>query len=476
MIPDCIDPEAGILLRKVTEKAVAENVAECWGEYDFFDLWELRLHWSGCPRCRTEFRDVPRSFAHIGIGLENRCKDVLSRFRSDFFEQNKSLLAAAKDLPSAHPEIIARWAMAEDEVFPFLAHGQEAVSLRTSTAYSEELQTSSSLLGPINLSSCQEFFRSLEFDVQRFVFAVVYSRDLLTPAYEKIHSEHGDAVFYSAELQADLQLHLQSAITNSGLAFEVLYEAIEIAATGYSILVGGHLKDNTAATVTRTDPPGKILTLQEAEKIQIDLQELKRDFNNSVDSLKAGQMELSRQIERNRRPASSYEPYIAEQLGMPLYSRLSETSQRALQLAEHFYQINQEPDGFSPTTIKMAQSYECELALRVIWPFVHELLDAGAQNYDARGISKEPLICFGKVRSRGFTLGTLAWYLGRDPVLRNKALGLGFNAEAISKDAAWVGDLRNKAAHDFTCGRAAADDLRKRILCRDGIFSRLHPR
>ena len=58
--------------------------------------------------------------------------------------------------------------------------------------------------------------------------------------------------------------------------------------------------------------------------------------------MKAGQMELVRLIEQNRRPAVAYEPYITAQLGQPLYSRLHEKTQRAIQLSEYLYNINQE--------------------------------------------------------------------------------------------------------------------------------------
>lgn len=191
--------------------------------------------------------------------------------------------------------------------------------------------------------------------------------------------------------------------------------------------------------------------------------------------MKAGQMELVRLMERNNRPAAEYEPYIIAQLGTHLYSRLQEKTQRAIQLSEYLYNINREPDGFSLTAISMAQGYENELAIRVIWPFVNELLAAGTQAYDAQGMSKEPLIRWGKVRLRGMTLGSLAWYLEKDPVMRGKISQLGFDADTISKDAAWVGNLRNKAAHDFACDRSTTDDLRRRILCHNSILSHLHP-
>jgi hypothetical protein len=158
-----------------------------------------------------------------------------------------------------------------------------------------------------------------------------------------------------------------------------------------------------------------------------------------------------------------------------LYSRLHQSTQRALLLVEYLYNVNQEPDGFGLFAVRMAQGYENELALRIVWPFVNELQAAGTQFYDAGRISKEPLIRCGKIPPRGMTLGSFAWYLAKDPVMRSKVSGRGFDVEAISKDAAWVNGVRTKAAHDFACDRTLADELRRRILSHDGVLSRLHP-
>jgi hypothetical protein len=71
--------------------------------------------------------------------------------------------------------------------------------------------------------------------------------------------------------------------------------------------------------------------------------------------------------------------------------------QTALQLSEYQYKINQEPDGFSVTAITMAQGYENELLIRVVWPFVDELLAARTETYDADGKLKDrPLILKGE--------------------------------------------------------------------------------
>jgi hypothetical protein len=206
-----------------------------------------------------------------------------------------------------------------------------------------------------------------------------------------------------------------------------------------------------------------------------ELQELKRDFDNFADSMKATQMELLRRIEHNNRPAAAYDPDIAQQLGESLYSQLHERTQHALRLSEYQFNINQEPDGFSAAVLTMAQGYENELNVSVIGPIVMELLNAGTETYDAQGKATSPLIRRGKYSEGTLTLGNLGWYLRSDPAMRDRVSKRGFDVEAISRDVAAVGALRNKPAHDFSCDRALAEALRRRILCPDGALCRLHP-
>jgi hypothetical protein len=206
-----------------------------------------------------------------------------------------------------------------------------------------------------------------------------------------------------------------------------------------------------------------------------ELQELKRDFHNFGDSMKAGQMEVLLRIEHNSRSAAALDPVIAERLGAPLYSRLHLRTQRALQLAEYYYKMNQEPDGFAPTAMMIAQGYENELNVRIFGPLMLELLASGTETYDAQGKSTNPLIRRGKASKNGLTLGNFAWYLREDPVVRSKVAALGFDVEAISRDVGLVGALRNRPAHDFSCDRTVADELRRKILFPDGVLRRLHP-
>jgi hypothetical protein len=476
---DCIDSKAGGFLREVMKKSVPEIVADCGSDYDFGELWEARLHWGGCPACRPEFAGVPAVFTQVGVRLENRYREALFDSKDNFLAKKASLLAAGGDLLSAYPEIIVEWALWESDVGSFLCHGQEALSLRVPIDSREEREAWPGAWEP-NLSGWREFIRTLEFDVRCFVYGVMCSHDLLMPIRERMDSEYAETgrPRVTVEATADLQQRMEAAVANSQLQPDALLSIIETASLAYSIVYGGPSDETGVAAVAQRDLPERVLTVQETQALQGVRKEWKRDFDNmgdSLDSLKAGQMEIVRLFEQHRRPATSYEPSIAVQLGEPLYSRLHQMTQRALQVVEHLYNVNQEPDGFALTAIRMAQGYENELNVQVIGPFVIELLAAGTQTYDAQGKSREPLICRGEPYKHGMTLGSWAWYLARDPIMRSKVAERGFDVKAISKDATWVSEVRNKAAHDFACDRTLADELRRRILCRDSILSRLHP-
>jgi len=472
MVPDCIDPQERGFLREIMTKPIPEAVAE-W-QNNSNDLWESRLHWSGCPACRTEFAELLPYLKQMGLGVANKCRCHLSQLKDEYLLMKNSRLAKA-DEASAYAQIIVAWADVADEVFNFLIQGQEAPSLGASTGSRNEYEASHVGIRDPCLPKCQEyqeFISSLELDVQHFVFAVACCRDLLMPVWEEMSS-----------VLKERWEQLNTVITNSELNSATLFLIIEKASIAYSISTGswrgaaGGWPTVGFATGAQTDSPQKILTTQETKAFQAVREEWKRGFErlvDSLDSLKAGQMEILREYGSNR-PAAAYEPFIATQLGEPLYSELHQVTQRALQLVEYYYNINREPDGFALFALRMAQGYENELNVRVIGPIVIELLRAGTQTYDAQGKSKEPLIRWGKENKRGMTLGSWAWYLRFDPSLRSKVSERGFDVEAISKDATSVNEVRRKAAHDITCDRTHADELRRQILRRDGILSRLHP-
>jgi hypothetical protein len=474
---DCIDPKEGDFLRGIMEMSAEDIRDENWRYCG--DLLDARLHWSGCPSCRAEFGGLPPLFQQIGLELQKTCGAVVSGFRDEFLKEKNSILAEGNDLARAYAQVIVAWALWKDDVLHWINEGQATVSLGAPSISRKESAPSSYGAMESSLAKCRDcrdLISSLHPDVQQFVFAVACSNDLFVAVYESTQSEYEkrptfdreDFAYYYDVLTA--RMHTAIAALHPGTLFSI----IERASIAYSSDLGAWPKGGVPSVIQAASAR-EIQTTQETRSLRGLMQEWKREFDNLEDSLKAGQMELIRLIEHNRRPAVAYEPQIAARLGEPLYSRLHQQTQRALQLVEYLYSINQEPDGFALFAVMMAQGYENELLLRIVWPFVNELLATDTRTYDAGGISKEPLIRYGKISERGMTLGSLAWYLKKDPTMRGKVSGHGFDVEAISKDAEWVSGVRNKAAHDFACDRTLADELRRRILSHDGILSRLHP-
>jgi len=469
---DCIDPKEGDFLRGIMEMSAEdirdENRRHCG------DLLNARLHWNGCPSCRAEFGGLPPLFQQIGLELQKGCGAVVSEFRDEFIKEKNSIMAQGNDSARAYAQVILALAMWKEDVLIWVNSGQATVSLvapsisRGGSARSSYGAMESSLA---QCQDCRDFVSSLHPDVQQFVFAVACSDDLFGAVYESMQSEKQPTLEEIARYYDVLKSRMHEAI--AALHPGTLFSIIERASIAYSSDLEGWPK-GSLSTAIQTASARETQATQETKSLRGFLQEWKQDFDDLGDSLKAGQMELVRQIEHNRRPAAAYEPQIAARLGEPLYSRLHQQTQRALQLVEYLYSINQEPDGFALFAVKIAQGYENELLLRIVWPFVNELLAAHTQTYDAGGISREPLIRYGKFSER-MTLGSLARYLKKDPTMRGEVSGRAFDVEAISKDAEWVSGVRNKAAHDFACDRTLADELRRRILSHDGILSRLHP-
>ena len=511
MLPDCIDPQAGGLLRKMMKQS--DPV-----EFSYIDeVWAARQHWSSCPACRGEFISVSAVFAEIGLGLENCVRGVLSDQTDDILKKKRllseamnelrgshpetiplqgggALLAASNELPRSYAELIVELVKIWSDVFHMLMEGQEVLNLRVppvSTSWGN---------GEPTLSNCREFMCSLDPDVQHFVASSALANDLLDPLYSRMYRQsqpyHGmprdeeidrrfQAAIAKSELSPDVsyrQAHeeidrrFQAAIASSELRPDVFFRTIELAALGYTHSHFANSNKAHATTVVQAGPPHSELAPREATALPNVLRELKQDFDNALDSLKAGQMETNRLIEHNQRPAAAYEPDIEARLGAFLYSRLGETTRRGLQVAEYLYHINsQEPNYFLGPVMQMALAYENELAVRVIWPFVNELQNAGQDAYDGQGVSREPLLSGGKVPGNCMMLGNLARYLRLDAFMRSKLSALGFDVDAITKDSISIAFVRNRAAHAPVCERAVADDLRHRMLCRDGVFSRLHP-
>jgi hypothetical protein len=236
MVPDCIDPKVGSFLRGLMKKSALESVDDCANEYDFGHVWEARLHWSGCPACRPEFPVVPALFRELGVGLEKRWRDALSDCRDDFLGRKNATLAATDDLTKAYAEIMALWAIADDDVFAFYLHGQEVTSLRLSTESRDWEARASYGVDEPTLEACREFVSSLEPDLRSFIYSVVRCNDLLMSVREEMASKHAETGRGWGE--EEVQQRMQSTIMTSKLQPDLLFSTIEMASIAYSLSLG----------------------------------------------------------------------------------------------------------------------------------------------------------------------------------------------------------------------------------------------
>jgi hypothetical protein len=337
----------------------------------------------------------------------------------------------------------------------------------------------------IPLSQCAEFILSLEPKAQSLVFASVLCHEMYYQLYQKavrktqpllfrVDPETGKFIKSENEEYEHpndsgfIHSSIKSAIMSSEVPPEIAYEALHAAASEYLRRFKESIGRTPSGEERSQDQSGR-----RGVPSNIAVDELKGDIADSFDSLKASQNEILRLLDRNSRPASAFEPDIELQLGS-VYRRLEQKTQRLLQIAEYLYDINKsEPNYFHGSVMMMANAYENELYVRVIGRYIMQLLESGTKTYYCDDITTTPLIENGEPRN--LTLGNMKWYLIRDKSLREWVESMGYSSlDAISKDAGWLVNIRNQAAHKTILERAVADEVRHKMLNSDGILARLH--
>jgi hypothetical protein len=466
---ECINPEMRNGISAMLEGSIEEIAAFDLGGLG--DIWDARWHWNCCPACRNEFRSLPAVLEQAGRKIERIFAADLCLMKDHFLAQKSSLAKVGSD-GTAYTAMIAALANAEDEVHSELQH-----ALVNATALYRGEQVEFDASNRPLLSHCREFISSLEPEVQHFVFAATLSFELLRPMWESVGLHPREDLRTKEEILAEarallaggtraepiqepvlsLEERLQRAIASSGLEPTVLWELVDAAARAH--VVGQEAAGREPAWIRKFED----------------------DFDNFSDSIKATQMEAVRLSERSIRKAADYRANVTARVGPWLYSQLNEETQQQLNTAEFLYDLNrQEPRYCHGPVMNLALAYENELMLRLGWPIVKQLADSGVSTYPAgeRDGQKPPrrLIERGEIQSKNMALGSIAWYLRYQADFRKRALALGFDPDAISRDAFGVLPGRHKAAHRQVCEIAEADKLRSLILRSDGILSRLHTR
>src|ERR1017187_6571685 len=176
--PDCIEPRLREWLTGLVEESVEESVSRFC--FDPFALTEARLHWNGCPACRSDFSGAGGVFERVRLGIEERVEGSLCQFSDEFSACKDSVLSAQQDLGEAYAEILARLVLCGNEVQGALsfAYG-EVAQFTVCSELAEQAQREP-------LSKCAVVICRLEPKVWKFVFESVLCEELFSALFRKL--------------------------------------------------------------------------------------------------------------------------------------------------------------------------------------------------------------------------------------------------------------------------------------------------
>jgi hypothetical protein len=479
---ECIDPRVGSWLIGLDETLVQRDVGE-WA-------WEptvaigARVHWYSCPSCQGEYPNAIETIESLRPAIEVMVRNTLSKKRSETLaEMTLCPITTNENADCFAEKLTVLEASAQDVQWALFYIAEDMTDF---TVRSDSLDESSQR---VPLSKYSEFIASLDVQLQSFVFESILCNELFSPLRRKFdrmmspvrftpHPEdpskfskvpNEDYVGEVGDGDTFIRTRLTNAIASTGFATDALLAALQSAASDYQRRFTDTF--GAAPAGNANTPAGHFGGSVLSDRIAF--QEFRNEIADSFDSLKAGQMELRRLIDINSRSAAAYEDEIKLQLGS-VYPLLNAKTQQLLQQAEYQYRLLQPgSDFFLGPVIMLANAYENELLIRVIWPYLTWLLGQGTQTYDG-GSQKTVLIVKGQIQSRNLILGSMSWHLKFDKSLRKWITESRFTfADAIWKDAEWLSRIRNTAAHESICSRAVADEVRERIFRKDGILGHL---
>ncbi len=481
---ECIDPRLGEEVSALMEMSVEESV-KCFSA-EPASLKEPRLHWYSCPSCRAAYPGAEEIIKSVRQGIEQWAMKALSEICDKYLIEDDSSQPINTDARELYASRLASLMvhgeqLHESDIQWALCYAVEG--LPDFTVRCDQPDESSQR---VPLSRCADYISSLEPKAQAIVFASVLCHEMYYQLYRKAvrktqeilirdNPETGDFIRtandeYEHPYDTDfIRESIKNEILCDAVPPEIAFDSLWAAASEYlrRFKQGVHGSPHNGQNQLQNLPGGGVHS-------SIALDELRSDVSDSFDSLKAGQNELLRLIERNSRPASAFEPDIEMQLGN-LYGRLESKTKRLLQIAEYLYDINKsEPNFFHGPLLMLAYAYENELSVRIIGRYSLGLLEAGTKTYFCDEGTTTPLIYGGEPQN--LSLGEMKRYLKRDNRLREWVKHRGLSSvDAIAKDAATLVGIRNRAAHEPILERSVADEIRRLLLRSDGMLSRLFP-
>jgi hypothetical protein len=468
----CTKPEEGELLANLFAGALNEVYA--------WELRNCRSHLSSCPACEAAFPDGQGHIRYLQYRL-NRIKVAeIERIANEFLSNKHKILAdaAARDVgtgsvtfrPPTRPLTVVQWDLTRtDEEDPeaqvyrllltelvragsvckgALGDMHDRAGVTTFKVIDPEI-TEETETKPAR-EQCASFIRELPPASQSFLFMAVLAADLFP---------------YALRLNPDGELDF------GGLNYSNLYLAIEAAARK---LQRDYLNEFPAAQdpvqALAGDSSQKETLDRMAERINL----LGLGFDDGVDSLKAGQMEIMRSLAAAPPTAAELEPAIVEMLGQSLYNKLHVKTRRTLQLAEYYFKVIKEADGYAPVVSHCALAFENELHhsfLKRVEPLLAKSSAAGEWPVECE--QRKRLLHRGRINER-ITLGDIGVHLSHEGV-RAVAVALGFDTRRILSALEQIRPLRNSAAHQGGTSRAEAQEARLLVIGDSSVLLSFHP-
>ncbi|MGO8758757.1 MAG: hypothetical protein ACLQG3_11595 [Terracidiphilus sp.] len=280
------------------------------------------------------------------------------------------------------------------------------------------------------------------------------------------NDEEGEPFYGSAVLLAFIREKIRETLLETPLDYRVIYSALEEASTGYLRHFQEHADEDAPLSAGPRDLVVHPVSYNK-------LNEMHHDLADATDSIKAGQMEILRELQ-SRRNAREFLPLVESRLGK-VYSTLHQMTQRLLARGEYFLSINQaEPDAMNVVVLDQAKACENELYMRIFGPFLLKLFTDGVKDYPADGTSKWPLIRNGKEQPRSLILSTYCWYLKNDSQLRSWIEStLHVHLPTLVNEAYWISDKRNLAAHEADFKQYDAAIFQARVYSAQGLLANL---
>jgi hypothetical protein len=447
MNDDCIDPTFRESLQHI-QMASQEELAQFFSQ-EPGTLGENRLHLRSCPNCRIEFESLHSMLDDVNkmvvAAAAETLVDYFNKFAGENFpdaaENVSRLLEAGRQVQLTLSFFLERWAM--------FTIGDASDGERTP------------------LTTCSKVLCSFAPEVQQFVATSIMTEELLGNATFRCHRlSDKNKVIDGLDAIMNERAYAREAVERTGIPPLVFLTVVELAAKSY---LTDMPSDTQSALAQRASASPALVAAMKRM-----MEEVLNTIADDGDSLKAGQMEILRLIEHNRKRAVHYESYVRDCLGEDIYEQLAEATRRALCVGEYLLNLIMEPGCYAAPALSFCEAYEKELTVRVFWPVIEAFRTSGIHTYDANGFGTRPLLLNGQVPQTTFTLGTLAWYLKNAADVRAHVSRLGLNVDVIAADAHSVSVIRNKAAHETAVPTSLVLDLKDKMLKADGMIRHLH--